>query len=84
MQVSACIMESRRLLRGRSGAHHLGRRRRHGVWRFEFDIFAGRDRGQALIEYTLIFLLLIFVIFGGLLVFGPQLASIYQNISNSL
>lgn len=65
-------------------AHHLRRRRRRGVWRFDFDTMTGRERGQAMIEYVLIFLLLIFVIFGGLLVFGPQLASIYQNISNNL
>ena len=48
------------------------------------DMLAGRRRGQALIEYALIFLLLIFVIFGGLMVFGPQIASIYQHISNNL
>lgn len=52
--------------------------------RIEFDVLAGRNRGQAIIEYVLIFLLLIFVIFGGLLVFGPQIASIYQHISNNL
>ncbi len=58
------------------------RRRRHAVGRFDTDLAAGR--GQALIEYTLIFLLLIFVIFGGLMLFGPQIASIYQHISNNL
>lgn len=60
------------------------RRRRRGVSRIEFDVLAASNRGQAIIEYVLIFLLLIFVIFGGLLVFGPQIASIYQHISNNL
>lgn len=54
------------------------------MWRFDANVPAGRSRGQAILEYTMIFLLLIFVIFGGLLVFGPQLASIYQHISNNL
>lgn len=63
------------------------RRRRRDVSRIEFDILAGlagRTRGQAIIEYVLIFVLLILVIFGGLLVFGPQIAAIYQHISNNL
>lgn len=55
-----------------------------GVSYFGFDGLAGRNRGQALIEYALIMVLLVLVIFGGLIVFGPQLASIYQHISNVL
>lgn len=60
------------------------RQRRRGVSRIGFDGLSGRNRGQALIEYALIMVLLVLVIFGGLLLFGPQIASIYQHISNNL
>ena len=41
-------------------------------------------RGQSLIEYTLILLLVTFVVFVLLVLLGPQLASEYHHIENNL
>lgn len=43
-----------------------------------------RDRGQGLVEYALIIALVAVVVIGTLILLGPQIASIFQNISNNL
>lgn len=43
-----------------------------------------RARGQGLIEYALIFAVLVLVVVGTLILFGPQIASIYKNIENAI
>ena len=43
-----------------------------------------RDRGQGLVEYALIIALVAIVVIGTLILLGPQIASIFQNISNNL
>jgi len=48
-----------------------------GPWR-------GKRRGQSMIEYALIFLLVILGLIFVLVIFGPQMAAIYRDISNNL
>lgn len=43
-----------------------------------------RARGQSLLEYTILFLLMVLAIVGSLIIFGPQLASIYKDIENNI
>jgi pilus assembly protein Flp/PilA len=45
---------------------------------------AGRTRGQGMVEYALIFALIVVVVVGTLILFGPQMSSIYKNIENAL
>ncbi len=44
----------------------------------------GRERGQGLVEYALIIALVAIVVIATLILLGPQIASIFQNISNNL
>jgi pilus assembly protein Flp/PilA len=44
----------------------------------------GRDRGQGLVEYALIIALVAVVVIATLILLGPQIASIFKNISNNL
>jgi pilus assembly protein Flp/PilA len=41
-------------------------------------------RGQGLVEYSLIILLVALAVFATLVLLGPQLASAFQNINNNL
>jgi len=41
-------------------------------------------RGQGLVEYALIIALVAVVVIGTLILLGPQIQSIFQNISNNL
>ena len=43
-----------------------------------------RDRGQGLVEYALIIALVAVVVIGTLILLGPQIATIFKNISNNL
>lgn len=43
-----------------------------------------RRYGQSLLEYALIMLFVLLVVFGALLLFGPAVASIFHNASTSL
>jgi pilus assembly protein Flp/PilA len=43
-----------------------------------------RDAGQGLIEYALIIALVAIVVIGTLILLGPQIGSIFQNINNNL
>jgi pilus assembly protein Flp/PilA len=43
-----------------------------------------RARGQGLVEYALIIALVAIVVIGTLILLGPQIASIFKNISNNL
>jgi pilus assembly protein Flp/PilA len=43
-----------------------------------------RSRGQGLIEYALIIALVAIVVIGTLILLGPQIGSIFQNINNNL
>lgn len=40
--------------------------------------------GQGMVEYALIFALIVLVVVGTLILFGPQISSVYQNIENNL
>jgi Flp pilus assembly pilin Flp len=43
-----------------------------------------RSRGQGLLEYSLIILFVALVVFGGLLLLGPQVTSVFNNIHSGL
>lgn len=43
-----------------------------------------RHKGQGLVEYALIIALVAIVVIGTLILLGPQIASIFQNVSNNL
>lgn len=43
-----------------------------------------RESGQGLVEYALIIALVAIVVIGTLILLGPQIQSIFQNISNNL
>lgn len=48
------------------------------------DRVFSRARGQGLVEYALIIALVAIVVIGTLILLGPQIASIFKNISNNL
>ena len=63
--------------------------RRRDISSLEGDIIMldrlfGRDRGQGLVEYALIIALVAIVVIGTLILLGPQIASIFKNISSNL
>lgn len=41
-------------------------------------------RGQGMLEYSLIMLFIVLVVFGGLILLGPQLNDVFNNIHNNL
>jgi len=41
-------------------------------------------RGQGMLEYALIMLFVVLVVFGGLILVGPQLANIFAGVHNAL
>ena len=45
---------------------------------------AARARGQGMLEYALIMLFVILIVFGGLLLLGPQVANVFGGIHNAL
>ncbi len=73
-------------------AEHM--RRRHIAYIFFMCLGEGylimldrlfrRDRGQGLVEYALIIALVAIVVIGTLILLGPQIASIFKNVSNNL
>jgi len=48
------------------------------------DRMFGREEGQGLVEYALIIALVAIVVIGTLILLGPQIATIFKNISNNL
>lgn len=48
------------------------------------DLQSGRSKGQSLMEYGLLFVLIAVVVIAILVYLGPQLASQYKLISNAL
>jgi pilus assembly protein Flp/PilA len=49
-----------------------------------YTLFAARTRGQGMIEYALIMLFVVLVVFGGLILLGPQMANVFGSIHNNL
>jgi pilus assembly protein Flp/PilA len=43
-----------------------------------------RQRGQGLVEYALIIALVAIVVIGALILLGPQIAKIFDNINSAL
>jgi Flp pilus assembly pilin Flp len=48
------------------------------------DRLIARRPGQGMVEYALIISLVVIVVLAALILFGPQLASIFKNINNNL
>lgn len=48
------------------------------------DLLSGRSKGQSLMEYAMIFVLIAVVVIAILVYLGPQLAAQYKIISNVL
>ncbi len=48
------------------------------------DVLSRRSKGQSLMEYALLFVLIAVVVSAILVYLGPQLATQYKLISNSL
>jgi len=47
-------------------------------------LFRRVARGQGLVEYALIIALVAVVVIGTLILLGPQISSIFQNITNNI
>jgi len=47
-------------------------------------LFRRAARGQGLVEYALIIALVAVVVIGTLILLGPQISSIFQNITNNI
>jgi pilus assembly protein Flp/PilA len=77
-----------RLRHFRPGALHerLSRSVQFGGGLVMLDRYFSRNvsRGQGLVEYALIIALVAVVVIGTLILLGPQIASIFRNISNNL
>ena len=46
--------------------------------------FAPNEKGQGLVEYALILVLVAIVVIAALAILGPKIASIFNTISNTL
>lgn len=46
--------------------------------------FAGKEKGQGLVEYALILVLVTIVVFAALLVLGPVIGNSFSTLNNSL
>ncbi len=65
-------------------AHVLGRTSKVRECKEMLERLFSRGRGQGLVEYALIIALVAIVVIGTLILLGPQIASIFKNISNNL
>jgi pilus assembly protein Flp/PilA len=48
------------------------------------DLIAVRTRGQGMLEYALIIALVAVVVIAALVLLGPQIANILQDVTNNL
>jgi Flp pilus assembly pilin Flp len=49
-----------------------------------FYVLTARPRGQGILEYGLIMAFVVLVVFGGLLLLGPQIAIVFSAIHTAL
>jgi len=47
-------------------------------------LFAAKEKGQGLVEYALILVLIAIVVIAALSLLGPQIGNIFSEISNNL
>jgi len=47
-------------------------------------LFAAQEKGQGLVEYALIIVLIAIVVIAGLTVLGPQINAVFTSISDTL
>jgi pilus assembly protein Flp/PilA len=50
----------------------------------EFMLFASRERGQGLVEYALILVLVAIVVIAVLMLLGPIIGNVFSTINSSL
>lgn len=46
--------------------------------------FAGKEKGQGLVEYALILVLVAIVVFAALLILGPVIGNSFSTLNNSV
>ncbi|MDP1779936.1 MAG: pilus assembly protein [Anaerolineales bacterium] len=47
-------------------------------------LFSPQEKGQGLVEYALILVLVVIVVFAALMILGPMIGNVFSNLNNSL
>ena len=47
-------------------------------------LFSPHEKGQGLVEYALILVLVVIVVFAALMILGPMIGNVFSNLNNSL
>ncbi|MBM3181951.1 MAG: pilus assembly protein [Chloroflexi bacterium] len=47
-------------------------------------LFSAQEKGQGLVEYALILVLVVIVVFAVLMILGPMIGNVFSNLNNSL
>jgi len=47
-------------------------------------LFLPQEKGQGLVEYALILVLVVIVVFAALMILGPMIGNVFSNLNNSL
>ena len=47
-------------------------------------LFSPQEKGQGLVEYALILVLVVIVVFAALMMLGPMIGNVFSNLNNSL
>ncbi|MDO8753159.1 MAG: pilus assembly protein [Anaerolineales bacterium] len=47
-------------------------------------LFSPKEKGQGLVEYALILVLVAIVVFAALMLLGPMIGNVFSNLNNSL
>jgi len=47
-------------------------------------LFSAQEKGQGLVEYALILVLVVIVVFAALMMLGPMIGNVFSNLNNSL
>ncbi|MDK1030084.1 MAG: pilus assembly protein [Anaerolineae bacterium] len=47
-------------------------------------LYAYQEKGQGLVEYALILVLVVLIVFVALLLLGPTIGNVFSNLNNSL
>ncbi|HLA87702.1 MAG TPA: pilus assembly protein [Anaerolineales bacterium] len=47
-------------------------------------LFSAQEKGQGLVEYALILVLVVIVVFAALMILGPMIGNVFSNLNNSL
>ncbi|MDP1715495.1 MAG: pilus assembly protein [Anaerolineales bacterium] len=47
-------------------------------------LFSPKEKGQGLVEYALILVLVVIVVFAVLMILGPMIGNVFSSLNNSL